>query len=155
MLCGQMTTKLLQGSLKLGFPSTSIPSFIHPAISQCGIRWASKKSGGSSKNRGGKSPGQRLGIKKTEGEYVQRGMILVRQKGFRWFPGSFVGIGKDNTLYALQPGIVKFTRERWQPKLTLWGMYVAPSLSDEEMNRHFVHVIPEPQIGKFKLVSQM
>ncbi|XP_002736869.1 large ribosomal subunit protein bL27m-like [Saccoglossus kowalevskii] len=129
---------------------------IAAAVSICGARWASKKSGGSSKNHGGKSPGQRLGIKKKEGEYVQQGMILVRQKGYRWFPGSFVGVGRDKTLFALQPGIVKYSKERWIPRLdTLWGMYVAPTLSDDDMMRTFVHIIPEPQKGKFKLVDQV
>ncbi|XP_077979714.1 large ribosomal subunit protein bL27m-like [Glandiceps talaboti] len=149
-----ITKKLLNISAKPGL-QTVLSSQIAPAISICGVRWASKKSGSSKRNHGGKSPGQRLGIKKSEGEFVRKGMILIRQKGFRWFPGSFVGVGRDKTLYAKEPGIVKYTKERWTPKLTLWGMYVAPTLPDEDMTRTFVHVIPEPLIGKFKLVSQV
>ena len=73
------------------------------------IRQASKKAKGSSKN-GRDSPGQRLGPKVTEGEYVQLGNILVRQRGTKMHPGIDVGCGRDHTLYALADGIVRFKR---------------------------------------------
>uniref|UniRef100_A0A7S3JZ41 50S ribosomal protein L27, chloroplastic n=1 Tax=Aureoumbra lagunensis TaxID=44058 RepID=A0A7S3JZ41_9STRA len=77
---------------------------------QCfgGVRYASKKAGGSSKN-GRKSPGKRLGVKKFGGELVQPGNILVRQRGNRFYPGENVGEGRDHTLFALESGIVVFT----------------------------------------------
>ncbi len=68
---------------------------------------AHKKGMGSSRN-GRDSQGQRLGVKRFEGEKVLAGNILVRQKGTKFHPGLNVGIGKDNTLFALVPGIVKF-----------------------------------------------
>ncbi|XP_053423815.1 39S ribosomal protein L27, mitochondrial isoform X5 [Nycticebus coucang] len=52
------------------------------------IRNASKKTGGSSKNLGGKSSGKRFGIKKMEGHYVHAGNILGTQRRFRWHPGA-------------------------------------------------------------------
>uniref|UniRef100_A0A5F9DJ19 Mitochondrial ribosomal protein L27 n=1 Tax=Oryctolagus cuniculus TaxID=9986 RepID=A0A5F9DJ19_RABIT len=54
------------------------------------VRYASKKTGGSSKNLGGKAPGKRFGIKKLEGHYVHAGNILGTQRQFRWHPGAHV-----------------------------------------------------------------
>ncbi len=68
---------------------------------------AHKKGVGASRN-GRDSPGQHLGIKRFSGQLVRTGNILVRQCGTKIFPGLNVGIGKDNTLYALKDGIVKF-----------------------------------------------
>ena len=68
---------------------------------------AHKKAGGSSRN-GRDSQAQRLGIKKFGGEYVRTGNILARQRGTKWHPGKNVGRGKDDTLFALCEGHVKF-----------------------------------------------
>uniref|UniRef100_A0A8C9II13 Mitochondrial ribosomal protein L27 n=1 Tax=Piliocolobus tephrosceles TaxID=591936 RepID=A0A8C9II13_9PRIM len=54
------------------------------------VRYASKKTGGSSRNLGGKSSGKRLGIKKMEGHYVHAGNIIGTQRHFRWHPGAHV-----------------------------------------------------------------
>ena len=68
---------------------------------------AHKKGMGSSRN-GRDSQGQRLGVKRFEGEKVLAGNILVRQKGTKFHAGNGVGMGKDNTLFALVSGKVKF-----------------------------------------------
>ena len=68
---------------------------------------AHKKAGGSSRN-GRDSGGQRLGVKLYAGQAVRAGGIIVRQHGTRIHPGKNVGIGKDNTLFALVDGIVNF-----------------------------------------------
>jgi large subunit ribosomal protein L27 len=68
---------------------------------------AHKKGGGSSTN-GRNSPGQRLGVKRFDGELVQAGTILVRQRGTKIHPGNNVGLGKDYTIFALIDGKVKF-----------------------------------------------
>lgn len=70
---------------------------------------AHKKGQSSSKN-GRESNAQRLGVKKFGGEAVRAGMILVRQRGTKVHPGQNVGIGKDDTLFALIEGKVEFTR---------------------------------------------
>jgi len=70
---------------------------------------AHKKGVGSSRN-GRDSNAQRLGVKRYEGQFVTGGSILVRQRGTKIHPGTNVGIGKDDTLYARVPGIVKFER---------------------------------------------
>ena len=72
---------------------------------------AHKKGVGSSKN-GRDSEAQRLGVKKFGGEIVKAGNILVRQRGTKFFPGNNVGIGSDDTLFALIEGQVKFEAYR-------------------------------------------
>jgi len=72
---------------------------------------AHKKGQSSSKN-GRESNAQRLGVKRFGGESVRAGSILVRQRGTRFFPGDNVGIGKDDTLFALADGKVEFASFR-------------------------------------------
>ena len=75
---------------------------------------AHKKGMGSSRN-GRDSQGQRLGVKRGDGELVRAGSILVRQRGTAVKPGTNVGVGRDHTLYALVDGHVRFeqaTRDR-------------------------------------------
>ncbi|KAL5562984.1 hypothetical protein UlMin_032731 [Ulmus minor] len=74
-------------------------------------RWATKKSAGSTKN-GRDSLPKNLGVKKYGGERVIPGNIIVRQRGTRFHPGNYVGIGKDHTLYALVEGCIKFERNK-------------------------------------------
>jgi large subunit ribosomal protein L27 len=71
---------------------------------------AHKKGQGSVKN-GRESHSKRLGVKKYGGEAVIAGNVLVRQRGTRYQPGRNVGRGKDDTLFALAEGVVKFDRE--------------------------------------------
>ncbi|MEJ5225758.1 MAG: 50S ribosomal protein L27 [Anaerolineales bacterium] len=68
---------------------------------------AHKKGGGSSRN-GRDSNAQRLGVKRYAGEFVLAGNILVRQRGTKLKPGLGVGVGKDDTLFALVDGEVMF-----------------------------------------------
>lgn len=72
---------------------------------------AHKKGVGSSKN-GRDSESKRLGVKKFGGEKVLAGNIIVRQRGTKFHPGNNVGIGKDDTLFALIDGQVKFEVHR-------------------------------------------
>ncbi|XP_022089360.1 39S ribosomal protein L27, mitochondrial-like [Acanthaster planci] len=158
MLIRQLS-ELFRSPLKFiqtGLWSTTLQQ-VGPAVSLCSVRWASKKSGSSKRNHGGKSKGKRLGVKKREGSYVQPGMTLVKQKmAFRWYPGSFVVTGRDRTLTAQVAGHVYFTRERWHPRPdTAFGKSIAPTLSDEEMTRTFVNIRPELEVGRFKLKEQI
>jgi large subunit ribosomal protein L27 len=72
--------------------------------------FASKKGVGSSKN-GRDSQSKRLGVKRADGQFVTGGSILVRQRGTKIHPGNNVGIGGDDTLFALIDGVVKFERK--------------------------------------------
>ena len=71
--------------------------------------FAHKKGGGSTKN-GRDSESKRLGVKRADGQFVLAGNILVRQRGTHIHPGTNVGIGSDDTLFALVDGKVHFER---------------------------------------------
>ena len=76
---------------------------------------AHKKGQSSSKN-GRESQSKRLGLKKFGGEAVKAGNIIVRQRGTNVHPGTGVGIGSDDTLFALVDGTVKFERKAGNKK---------------------------------------
>ncbi|KAK5606137.1 60S ribosomal protein L27, mitochondrial [Crenichthys baileyi] len=121
------------------------------------LRFASKKAGGSSKNLGGKSPGRRFGFKKQDGHFVHAGNILATQRKMRYHPGAHVGMGTNNTLYALEDGFVRFTKE----------VYIPPPRSPEVtrvitklpkgavLYKTFISVLPVKQEGKFRLVDMV
>ena len=71
--------------------------------------FAHKKGMGSTRN-GRDSESKRLGVKRADGQYVPAGNVLVRQRGTKIHPGNNVGKGKDDTLFALIEGRVKFER---------------------------------------------
>lgn len=70
---------------------------------------AHKKGVGSTKN-GRDSEAKRLGVKRADGQFVLAGNILVKQRGTKIHPGTNVGIGSDDTLFALSDGTVRFER---------------------------------------------
>ncbi len=72
--------------------------------------FASKKAAGSTKN-GRDSVGRRLGAKKSDGEFATAGSIIYRQRGTKVHPGNNVGIGGDDTLFAMMDGYVKYERK--------------------------------------------
>ncbi|XP_071779025.1 large ribosomal subunit protein bL27m [Centroberyx gerrardi] len=121
------------------------------------MRFASKKAGGSSKNLGGKSPGRRYGFKKQDGNFVHAGNVLATQRLMRYHPGAHVGMGRNNTLYALEDGVVRFTKE----------VYIPPPRSPEAtqvitklpqgaiLYKTFINILPTKQEGKFKLVDMV
>ena len=68
---------------------------------------AHKKGQGSSRNGRDSNP-KFLSVKRFSGQFVRGGSILVRQRGTRFKPGDFVGVGRDHTLFALCDGVVQF-----------------------------------------------
>ncbi len=72
---------------------------------------AHKKGQGTSRN-GRDSQSKRLGVKKFAGQSVIAGNIIMRQRGTKYHPGRNVGLGRDFTLFALAPGLVKFDKIR-------------------------------------------
>jgi large subunit ribosomal protein L27 len=79
---------------------------------------AHKKGVSSSKN-GRDSNSQRLGVKRFGGQWVKAGNILIRQRGTQYQPGLNVGRGKDDTLFALEDGVVMF-KKRGKGDVTVW-----------------------------------
>lgn len=83
---------------------------------------AHKKGGGSSTNGRTSNP-QYLGVKRFGGERVTAGNILVRQKGTKFHPGLNVGRGRDDTLFALIDGIVKFEKkDRMRKRISVYPL---------------------------------
>ncbi len=82
--------------------------------------FAHKKGMGSTKN-GRDSESKRLGVKRADGQFVLAGNILVRQRGTKIHPGMFVGKGRDDTLFAMADGRVRF--ERWGRDRTKVSIY--------------------------------
>jgi large subunit ribosomal protein L27 len=72
---------------------------------------AHTKAGGSTK-LGRESESKRLGVKRNHGQAVKAGEILVRQRGRRYVAGRNVAVGGDDTLFAMRPGVVKFSSRR-------------------------------------------
>jgi large subunit ribosomal protein L27 len=93
---------------------------------------AHKKGMGSTRN-GRDSPGQRLGLKRGDGQAVRAGTILVRQHGTPFRPGKNVGLGRDHTLFALVDGKVKFERaSKWRKQVSVYPLIVEPRAEAEE-----------------------
>jgi len=89
---------------------------------------AHKKAGGSTRN-GRDSKPKYLGIKRYGGQVVKAGEIIVRQRGTKFHPGKYVGIGKDHTLYALKAGRVLFAVKG---KLSKSCVSILPESSTDE-----------------------
>ena len=87
---------------------------------------AHKKGVGSSRN-GRDSRSQRLGVKRSDGQFVRAGTIVVRQRGTEFWVGNNVGIGKDHTIYAKIDGVVKFEPiSRNKRKISVYTTDIAP-----------------------------
>jgi len=72
---------------------------------------AHKKAAGST-SLGRESESKRLGVKLTDGEWAKTGMIIIRQRGTKYHPGLNVKKGKDDTLFAMKNGLVKYTTKK-------------------------------------------
>ena len=93
---------------------------------------AHKKGVGSSRN-GRDSNSQRLGLKKFGGERVLGGNILARQRGTKWKPGKNVGRGKDDTLFSLIDGFVKFEDKGRKGKfISVYAEQAAPPAAEAQ-----------------------
>ncbi len=89
---------------------------------------AHKKGGGSSRN-GRDSHSKRLGVKRSDGQVVRPGTIILRQRGTRFHPGKNVGLGRDFTIYALIDGQVKFEpyAKGRRKKVSVYAPALAPT----------------------------
>jgi large subunit ribosomal protein L27 len=105
---------------------SSLPALAPPSLFCLPVRFATKKAGGSVKNKRD-SPGRRLGLKTAGGSQVRVGSILVRQRGLQTHPGRGVGVGRDHTLFARRAGEVVFTyllrpyrrRRKWRKLINI------------------------------------
>ncbi|KAH3685642.1 hypothetical protein WICPIJ_003389 [Wickerhamomyces pijperi] len=107
-----------------GLRSQTTPKLNFQAIQ---VRTATKKVAGSRTNMRD-SAGRRLGAKVAENEPVKTGQILYRQRGTKFYPGENAGIGKDHTIFALEPGYVRFYMDPFHPERKFIGVALAPEL---------------------------
>jgi ribosomal protein L27 len=91
------------------------------------VRTATKKVAGSRTSMKD-SAGRRLGAKAAENEPVKTGQILMRQRGTRFYPGENASIGKDHTIYASEPGYVRFYLDPFHPERKFIGVALKPEL---------------------------
>ncbi|ANB11519.1 mitochondrial 54S ribosomal protein YmL2 [Sugiyamaella lignohabitans] len=98
------------------------------------VRTATKRAAGSRTSMKD-SAGRRLGMKKSDGEPVKAGQIIYRQRGTRFYPGENADIGKDHTIWAKEPGFVRYYYDPFHPKRRLIG--VALSAKDQLPTPHF------------------
>ncbi|RUS22684.1 ribosomal L27 protein-domain-containing protein [Endogone sp. FLAS-F59071] len=122
-------------------PRPALLPFISTHWDMTQVRWATKRSGGSTRN-GRDSAGRRLSVKKFGNQEVIPGNIIVRQRGTKFHPGENVDIGKDHTIYALQPGYVRFYTDPAHPKRRFVGVVLnqedsLPYSPDEPRRRRF------------------
>ncbi|CCF59719.1 hypothetical protein KAFR_0H03090 [Kazachstania africana CBS 2517] len=109
------------------------------------IRTSTKRASGSRTSMKD-SAGRRLGPKKYEGQSVKPGEIIMRQRGTKFYPGEHVGIGKDHTIYALEPGIVRYYLDPFHPKRKFIGVALGrgkllPTPHFAPRSRRFGHVL--------------
>ena len=98
---------------------------------------AHKKGVGSSRN-GRDSESKRLGVKRSDGQYVLAGTIVVRQRGTEFWVGRNVGIGKDHTIYSLIDGVVRFeTVGRNKKRISVYPPQVYPVGGAKELLQPF------------------
>ena len=119
----QLRSQVFRPALQLG-NSTLLHRPILPVSNDgalIGIRNATKKAAGS-KTSNKDSRGRRLGSKKSDGQTVKVGDIIYRQRGTKIYPGDNVGIGKDHTLFALEPGFVRFYLDPFHPNRKFAGV---------------------------------
>ena len=119
--------------------SGSLNSLLPFIVTQ--VRTATKKAAGSRTSMKD-SAGRRLGPKKYEGQGVKPGEIIMRQRGTKFFPGENVGIGKDHTIFALEPGFVRYYLDPFHPKRKFIGVALSAEL--KLPTPHF-----EPRVRRF------
>ncbi|KEQ61169.1 ribosomal protein L27 [Aureobasidium melanogenum CBS 110374] len=97
-------------TLETALSALRLSSSATTSITSIAVRHASHKAQGAA-NSAKDGPGKRLGAKKSGEQYVIPGNIIFRQRGTKWFPGDNCAMGRDHTIYATQPGYVKYYKD--------------------------------------------
>ncbi|KAJ2950767.1 hypothetical protein O0L34_g9031 [Tuta absoluta] len=127
-----------------------------PSVLKEFVRYASKKTGGSTKNTNCKTKPKHRGWKVQDGHHVQAGHMLVTQNKTRFHAGLNVGFGANATLFAMMPGKVIVTCEKFDPDWEHpWVQRFYGGREGQTIYKKYYNVIPEPQHQRFKLVDQV
>ncbi|XP_062508296.1 large ribosomal subunit protein bL27-like [Corticium candelabrum] len=136
-------------------------------FSAIGSRWICQPRSAVHLGPRRKTAGKRRGPKKGEGQHVEAGNILMRQRTLKFHPGANVGVGRDHTLFALTSGVVKFAREPRQTYLeyldrverskgkpvpgviSLTGRKEDTFVSRRRKEKQYIHVIADPKQVRF------
>ncbi|AHY77085.1 AQG_2a_G0047270.mRNA.1.CDS.1 [Saccharomyces cerevisiae] len=113
------------------------------------VRNATKRAAGSRTSMKD-SAGRRLGPKKYEGQDVSTGEIIMRQRGTKFYPGENVGIGKDHSIFALEPGVVRYYLDPFHPKRKFIGVALRRDL--KLPSPHFEPTVR--RFGRFELTNK-
>ncbi|CAH2238570.1 39S ribosomal protein L27, mitochondrial [Pararge aegeria] len=120
------------------------------------IRYASKKTGGSTKNTNCKVRPKHRGWKVQDGHNVTAGHILATQLTTRFLPGLNVGFGRNGTLFAIEAGKVIVTCEKFDPNWEhTWVKRIYAGREQHTIFKKYFNVIPEPQHNRFKLIDEV
>ncbi|XP_023173435.1 39S ribosomal protein L27, mitochondrial [Drosophila hydei] len=120
------------------------------------IRNASKKTGGSTRNKKGHPRPKHRGWRVQDGHYVSHGTILATQLTTRFHPGLNVGLGRNGTLFAIEHGKVVVTCEPIDPNWDhTWIQRNYAGRQDQTIYKKFFNVIPEKQHQRFRLVDEI
>ncbi|CAG9563521.1 unnamed protein product [Danaus chrysippus] len=120
------------------------------------LRYASKKTGGSTKNTNCKVKPKHRGWKVQDGHFVQSGHMLATQLTSRFHPGLNVGMGRNGTLFAITPGKVVVTCEKFEPNWDhTWVKRIYGGREQQTIFKKYFNVIPEPQHNRFKLIDEV
>ncbi|XP_076239397.1 mitochondrial ribosomal protein L27 [Calliopsis andreniformis] len=136
------------------FGSTLQRSLIAANTIGC-IRYASKKAGSASRNPPKNTKPKHRGWKRQDGTYVTIGTILALQRSPRFHPGLYVGMGKNGTLFAMEPGKVVVTCEKINPDMNNpWAKVNYAGREGVIYKKHF-NVIPEPHHDRFVVIDKI
>ncbi|ALC38111.1 mRpL27 [Drosophila busckii] len=120
------------------------------------IRNASKKTGGSTRNKKGHPRPKHRGWRVLDGHNVSEGTILATQLTTRFHPGLNVGFGRNGTLFAMEHGKVVITCETIDPNWDhSWVQRNYAGRQDQTIYKKFFNVIPEKQHQRFRLVEEV
>ncbi|XP_046397150.1 50S ribosomal protein L27 [Ischnura elegans] len=138
------------------FTSLSRPALLYASSSIIGVRFASKKTSGSTRYQKTKGKPKHRGWRVQDGATVTAGTILATQNRLRFHPGLNVGLGRNGTLFAMEPGEVLITCEKFDPKWDhTWVQRLYAGREHETIYKKYFNVVPEKQHNRFKLVDRI
>ncbi|XP_065356852.1 large ribosomal subunit protein bL27m [Calliphora vicina] len=120
------------------------------------IRNASKKTGGSTRNKKGHARPKHRGWRVQDGHYVSQGTLLATQLTTRFHPGLNVGFGRNGTLFAMEHGKVYVTCEPLDPNWDhTWVQRHYAGREGQPIHKKFFNVVPDQQHQRFRLVDEI